>query len=284
MSVSETKENKPRLFQLIRHSGVPVAARFLTVNTEPYSTLNDTSILLFIRQGQLKLDNGGISQTYHTGECILLLQYSDFKAKRILDRNSDIFEALAFVFPELGTDRFKPEKDSAPFKETAPLKFTTKSLSEFFEKLSNEFSKGKKVDTQKVDALRKVVLSNVQMNHEKFIRDYFSSSKHRLASFLFRNLTTNITLEELAQKYGVSTSGFYRTLVKEMGLSPHQWIKDQRLHYARCEMQFRQKKAAEMYLELGFEDLAHFSKEFKKKFGYNPSDTYENAQIELFGS
>ncbi len=272
-----------RQFQLVQHKGKPIAARFLTVNTEVYSTLNATSILLYLKQGQLKLHNDKLEKTYNAGEVILLLEFSDFKAQRILSTDTQIFEALVFVLSELRIDsRQKEIKSNATLD--IPLKIKSKPFLGYYNQLSQQFLKTEHLNSEYVESLKNKVLNTIPASSRKSIEDHLSSEKHRLMCFLFKEITTNVSLKELANSYGTSESTFYRVFVKNMGISPHQWIKDQRLHYARCEMQFQQKKASEMYLELGFEDLAHFSKEFKKKFGYNPSDTYENAQIAILGS
>jgi len=108
-----------------------------------------------------------------------------------------------------------------------------------------------------------------------------SSESDHFFAFLYDHINLNITLEELASKYGLSTSSFRRLFVKRLGTSPHKWIKDQRLNYARCWMLFSQKPVSEIYLELGFESISHFSREFKKKFGYNPSKTTKLTTINI---
>ncbi|MEO0527953.1 MAG: AraC family transcriptional regulator [Bacteroidota bacterium] len=273
-----------RKFQLIQHLGQPLAARFLTVNTEVYSTLNTTSILLYIKQGRLQLYRDKEEITYRAGNMVLLLEFSDFKAQRILSKDSNIFEALVFVLPELNANAFLKSKNGSNTILQRPITIKTEILLGCFDELTAQFLKTTPLNLKHIDELRNKVLKMVKVSNGQSIEHHLSSARHRLLSFLFLEVTTNVTVKELAKKYGTSESTFYRIFIREIGVSPHRWIKDQRLHYARCEMQFRQKKASEMYLELGFEDLAHFSKEFKKKFGYNPSDTYENAQIEIIGS
>ena len=53
--------------------------------------------------------------------------------------------------------------------------------------------------------------------------------------------------------------------------TPHQWILKKRLSFARNLLIQGERKASDIYLEAGFEDLAHFSRTFKKQFGIPPS-------------
>ena len=273
-----------RKFQLILHTGKPVAARFLTVNTEVYSVFQNVSILLNVKQGKLKLFDDYERIVYKAGDTILILEYSDYKAQRFLSQETNLFEALVFVLPDVNPGSYKNIDSAEHKKNQHPSILKNEILISSFKALSPFFGGIEEIDTEKVESLRIQVSKVLYSTKYKSIRNQLCGDKHRLVSFLHQHISKKNTVDELAIKYGSSTSTFQRLFVKELGVSPHQWIKDQRLHYARCEMQFQQKKASEMYLELGFEDLAHFSKEFKKKFGYNPSDTYENAQIEVLGS
>ncbi|WP_316848044.1 helix-turn-helix domain-containing protein [Pedobacter psychrodurus] len=44
-----------------------------------------------------------------------------------------------------------------------------------------------------------------------------------------------------------------------------------RLREAHFLIENKKQKASEIYLDLGFEDLSHFSFAFKNRFGYNAS-------------
>lgn len=82
----------------------------------------------------------------------------------------------------------------------------------------------------------------------------------------------NITLEKFAEMSGRSLSTFNRDFRKIFQMSPHKWIKQKRLELARKLLISTSKKASDVYLEVGFEDLAHFSRSFKSYFGLNPSE------------
>jgi AraC-like DNA-binding protein len=45
----------------------------------------------------------------------------------------------------------------------------------------------------------------------------------------------------------------------------------------------QKRKAADIYLEVGFENLSHFSYAFKKQFGYSPSmvTSHEKAEVSM---
>ncbi len=44
-------------------------------------------------------------------------------------------------------------------------------------------------------------------------------------------------------------------------------------------MEAEYSKPSKVYLESGFEDLAHFSKAFKKQFSITPSDFFKSLKV-----
>ena len=53
--------------------------------------------------------------------------------------------------------------------------------------------------------------------------------------------------------------------------TPHRWIMRKRLNYAHNLLLQGKNSPSEVYVQSGFEDLAHFSRAFKKQFGISPS-------------
>ena len=51
-----------------------------------------------------------------------------------------------------------------------------------------------------------------------------------------------------------------------------EWLKKKRLDEAYFQISKQHLKPSEVYLEVGFEDLSHFSFAFKKEFGRSPSE------------
>lgn len=54
-------------------------------------------------------------------------------------------------------------------------------------------------------------------------------------------------------------------------ITPQKWLIDKRLQLAYYQLSEKRKKPTEVYLEVGFEDLSHFSFAFKKKYGIAPT-------------
>lgn len=63
----------------------------------------------------------------------------------------------------------------------------------------------------------------------------------------------------------------YNGFFKLFDTTPQKWLTAKRLELAYYHLTEKKKKPTEVYLEVGFEDLSHFSYIFKKKHGVSPN-------------
>jgi len=82
----------------------------------------------------------------------------------------------------------------------------------------------------------------------------------------------NLPVEKFAQLTGRSLAGFKRDFQKIFDMSPRHWLQQKRLSEAMHLIEKKRKKPSAIYLDLGFESLAHFSASFKKKYGKAPTE------------
>ncbi len=101
--------------------------------------------------------------------------------------------------------------------------------------------------------------------------DFSDPGKIDLEEFMNRNFKFNVSVERFAYLTGRSLSAFKRDFNKTFNAPPAQWLVQKRLEEAHYLIEQKQKKPSEIYLELGFEDLSHFSFAFKKRFGVSPT-------------
>ena len=101
--------------------------------------------------------------------------------------------------------------------------------------------------------------------------DFSEPFKINLERFMLSNFHYNIPIEKFAQLTGRSLAGFKRDFQKTFNLPPRQWLYNKRLESAKYLIETKHQKPSAIYLDLGFESLAHFSNSFKKKYGIAPS-------------
>jgi AraC family transcriptional regulator, exoenzyme S synthesis regulatory protein ExsA len=101
--------------------------------------------------------------------------------------------------------------------------------------------------------------------------DFSEPGKIDLEGFMERNYHYNVQMQRFAYLTGRSLATFKRDFEKSFGKPPSRWLKERRLEEAYYLIKEQRKTPSDVYLDLGFEDLSHFSFVFKKKYGIPPS-------------
>ncbi len=102
--------------------------------------------------------------------------------------------------------------------------------------------------------------------------DFSKPGKIGLEEFMNRNYQFNICLEQFAYLTGRSLSAFKRDFKAIFNQTPGRWLIQKRLEEAYGLIAVAGKKPVEIYLNLGFETLAHFSHAFKERFGITATE------------
>ncbi|MBO9203407.1 MULTISPECIES: helix-turn-helix transcriptional regulator [Niastella] len=86
-----------------------------------------------------------------------------------------------------------------------------------------------------------------------------------------KHLFQPLSLDELAKLSGRSLASFKRDFQHQYNSAPKKWINEQRLDHARMLLLHSNKNVTEVAMECGFENIPHFIKIFKQKFGVTPN-------------
>ncbi|MCK8494136.1 AraC family transcriptional regulator [Spirosoma sp. RP8] len=121
--------------------------------------------------------------------------------------------------------------------------------------------------------LREAVLILLKTNPElnDVLFDFSEPGKIDLEAFMNKNFHFNVELKRFAYLTGRSLATFKRDFEKIFHRSPSRWLQHKRLQEAYYLIKEKGKAPSEVYLDLGFEDLSHFSFVFKKTYGVAPS-------------
>ncbi|MBO9732537.1 MAG: helix-turn-helix transcriptional regulator [Chitinophaga sp.] len=101
--------------------------------------------------------------------------------------------------------------------------------------------------------------------------DFSIPGKIDLEAFMQQNFHFNVELKRFAYLTGRSLATFKRDFEKIFHTSPSRWLQQKRLQEAYYLIKEKHRKTSDVYLEVGFEDLSHFSFAFKKAYGVAPS-------------
>lgn len=98
--------------------------------------------------------------------------------------------------------------------------------------------------------------------------------------FINDSIDMNLTLDDLASNVGLSKYHFIRMFKKVFGLSPYEFILNERVNRAH-ELIQKGMSISEASFQVGFTDQSHFTKNAKKFFAYTPSYLKKNSNILL---
>lgn len=121
-----------------------------------------------------------------------------------------------------------------------------------------------------------MILRTIDKNVDGILANFETPGKIDLAKFMEGHFMFNLSLEKFGYLTGRSLSTFNRDFRKIFNATPQKWLTRKRLELAHYQISEYAKKPIEVYLEVGFEDLSHFSFAFKKHFGYIPTSLSRN--------
>ncbi len=192
--------------------------------------------------------------------------------------DTDAFRSLSLQFDEATLLEFASEHHLiAEGTINRPPSFQLKKhplLQNFVDSLQQSlpyFNKGNDelVKIKLKEAL--IVLLKVQPELKDILFDFQPPGKINLKAFMEEHFRFNLSLSRFAYLTGRSMSAFKRDFEMAYHTTPAKWLLDKRLDEAYYLLKEKKYKTSEVYAEVGFEDLSHFSFIFKKRFSINPS-------------
>lgn len=147
-------------------------------------------------------------------------------------------------------------------------------LQNYFLSLAPYINKTKEATPKLADLkIREAIELLLQSNPDfkEILFDFSEPYKIDLEEFMTQNYMFNVSVASFARLTGRSLSGFKRDFTKTFDATPKKWLLAKRLSEAHYLIKHKKQKPADFYLDLGFENLAHFYTSFKEKFGLTTS-------------
>lgn len=92
------------------------------------------------------------------------------------------------------------------------------------------------------------------------------------------NLDTGISVTELAEACALSRSHFTRKFKESTGVSPQQWLRQQRVQRSKALLASSIMPLVDIAAECGFYDQSHFCRTFMKAEGMTPQTWQQQLQ------
>lgn len=116
------------------------------------------------------------------------------------------------------------------------------------------------------------ILRTIDKDIDHVLANFEEPGKIDLIDYMEKNFMFNLSLEKFSYLTGRSLTTFKRDFGKLFNTTPQRWLTKKRLELAHYQLAEKNKKPIDVYYEVGFENLSHFSFAFKKQFGYPPKE------------
>jgi AraC-like DNA-binding protein len=239
---------------------------------------SNDNYLVYVLSGKKIWSSGDLSYELKEGESILVAKGAHY-IEQIMDKE---FCVLIFFFP----DEFLEEVlEEASYKKRSvaeveaskliPIEMN-EPLKIFFQSMKSFFSQVPGPSRQLVGLKFKeliVQLLNYQSNPAlfSFFDLVIASPERKFRQLIENNLQFSLGLDEYARMAGMSVSSFKRFFKQVYGNSPGQYIINRKLSIASFLLKKGTKSIQEIAYEVGFENPAHFTRMFTKKYKVSPS-------------
>lgn len=107
--------------------------------------------------------------------------------------------------------------------------------------------------------------------------------QRNLTEYIEANLSSALTLEELARRANLSTFHFAKMFRTSVGLPPHAYVAKRRVDRAKCLLRDGRLELAQIALACGYASQSHFTRAFKGEAGMTPGAWRRVQEINLSG-
>ncbi len=208
-----------------------------------------------------------VEQFFNEEFCLLLFFVPDDFVRSVVKEYSG----------ELVTAFTKSDSNESTIRVTSDI-----ALEVFFQSMMTYFSGMERPSEVLLKLkLKELILGLLVSKNNPKLSTYFYSIGNNeapsVSEIMESNFRYNLSLENYAELCHRSLSSFKRDFQKLYNETPGKWLLNKRLDYAAVLLRNNHMNISQIVFESGFEDLSHFSRSFKIKFGISPSQFRNQA-------
>jgi AraC-like DNA-binding protein len=240
--------------------------------------------VMFLLKGSLKAFDGSKHYTMHPGDYFIarknhLVRFTKFKEN---DHFLKIIITLDERFLKYFFERHPCNIMPIAYGDSFLFVKENKLFNSYIRSLEPYYTGNAQLDQAFADVKREELLLILLRSEPDLANIFFNfgmPDKIDLEAYMNRNFRFNISLEKFAFLTGRSLSSFKRDFMKIFGTTPGNWLKKKRLEEAYFKITQQNQRPSDVYLEVGFEDLSHFSFAFKKAYGKAPTEIAQKVKV-----
>ncbi|MGY3087838.1 AraC-like DNA-binding protein [Hymenobacter sp. UYAg731] len=236
-------------------------------------------VLMHILNGSFVIFVAGAEQTYRAGDTLLLTRHQLLKATKYPEPDGGEYNSVSIVLDQTtlrGLHQLAPGAIQRPATAVPVVALPRYPLFRALAQSIIAYNAGRAIP--QLPALKAqeavVLLLHVQPELRHVLFDFSEPGKLDLGRYMAQHFSFNLGLKQFAYLTGRSLATFKRDFEKLFHVSPSRWLQQKRLNEAHYLLRSKQRKPSDVYLEVGFENLSHFSTAFKRQFGFSPSQAH----------
>mgnify|MGYP000437296848 CR=1 FL=1 len=130
-------------------------------------------------------------------------------------------------------------------------------------------------------------LSDLNTAEEVLQTDYYNQNQVALikavASYITEDLTTHHTIEQLSQKFKISTTALKKCFRGVYGTSVYSYLRTYRLQVAQKLLLETELPVTEIASKIGYENPNKFTSAFKEMYGSSPTEFRKSVRLDRNG-
>lgn len=264
-------------FNILNYSGI-----FLSCFSNDYTKCIHATkdhTLLYLYSGEQVIEENGQQTVVHPGECVFVRR--DHRITMYKNPLGDQqYKGISMTFKRNVLRDFynKLSKNEIPGKINIPEESIfhispRPDITSLFQSLTPYFDSNIQPSEEIIRLkLQEGIYSLLNTSKEFFpiLFDFTEPWKIDILEFMNENYMYELTMDEIAAYTGRSLATFKRDFSRISDITPQKWLINKRLQVAYDKLKNENKKASDVYVEVGFKNLSHFYTAFKKQFGFSP--------------
>lgn len=244
-------------------------------------------VLLFVLEGTYIVRFGKKEYKVRKNEMVLLQKAIVIEYEKFGESDSEytLDYMMFFLKDELLNDFLNMSniKYSYP-SELVPVTVhsSNERLQSYITSLKPYFKESEKIEDELIKLKLFELLFNIVNADEKLLYQFLQLKRREPSSIvkvIEENLMNPVSLNDLAYLSGRSLSTFKREFQAIYNEPTFQWIRNRRLEKAKELLMSSGLSVTDACFATGFENVAHFSKSFKKKYGVSPSEIKKSSNL-----
>lgn len=255
-----------------------------------------TSLIVYIQRGrQIIRDHEGQDNVIEEDHLIFLPKDVYFVSDFVASHGA--FEAMLFFIDDKLIDKYLrtcpvpspeaggragqavPDRGTCVLPASKQIKRYISSLGEVYDGMANTAAL---LELKLLELLHLIAIQDQSLG---FIRA-LSNDKHRverrpITDFMEAYFGYNLKIEDYAVLTGRSVSTFMRDFKKAYNTTPNQWMIDRKVDIAHRLLVEQNVSVTHAALEAGYENVSHFIRAYKRKFGVTPKKAKDTGDALL---